>query len=165
MTSIIFSHGKESGPRGSKIRAMSEVATSLGFNCQSLDYRGLDDPTARVERCKDTISGVSEAPILVGSSMGGYVSVAVASELPVKSLFVLAPAFGMNGYPMLATPTCPIEIIHGWHDEVVPVENSIAFAQRASATLHLINGDHRLTAQINYICRIFRIFLNGQSCS
>jgi pimeloyl-ACP methyl ester carboxylesterase len=165
MTNIIFSHGKESGPQGSKILAMSKVAESLGFTCQSIDYRGLEDPMSRVAKCKSLVSRLKDAQILVGSSMGGYVSTAVASELEVRSLFVLAPAFGMSGYPALITPTCPIEIIHGWRDEVVPVENSIHFAQEASATLHLIDGDHRLTTQIDSICSIFRLFLENYALS
>lgn len=165
MTSIVFSHGKESGPQGSKILAMSKVAASLGFSHQSIDYQGLDDPISRIAKCKNVVSHLADAPILVGSSMGGYVSTAVASELRVRSLFVLAPAFGMSGYPDLITPACPIEIIHGWSDEVVPVENSIRFAQEACATLHLIDGDHRLTAQIGSICAIFRLFLESYALS
>ena len=91
MTSIVFSHGKESGPQGSKILAMSKVAASLGFSHQSIDYQGLDDPISRIAKCKNVVSHLADAPILVGSSMGGYVSTAVASELRVRSLFVLAP--------------------------------------------------------------------------
>ena len=78
MTDIIFSHGKESGPQGSKILAMAKVAESLGFTCQSIDYCGLEDPMSRVAKCKSVVSRLKDAPILVGSSMGGYVSTAVA---------------------------------------------------------------------------------------
>jgi hypothetical protein len=36
---IIFSHGKESGPNGSKIQLLSGVARKLGYRTHSVDYR------------------------------------------------------------------------------------------------------------------------------
>ena len=47
---VVFSHGKESGPWGSKITAMADVARSLGMAVESVDYRGIADPAARVEK-------------------------------------------------------------------------------------------------------------------
>jgi len=74
---------------------------------------------------------------------------------------VLAPAYFMEGYEDLTPPPpkIPICIIHGWHDDVVPVENSIRYAKGCSAMLHLINGDHRLTDNIDQINVILRDFL------
>ena len=48
-------------------------------------------------------------------------------------------------------PDIPITIVHGWHDDVVPVDNSIRFARQCAATLHIVDGDHRLTANIEEI--------------
>jgi dipeptidyl aminopeptidase/acylaminoacyl peptidase len=45
----------------------------------------------------------------------------------------------------------PLCIVHGWHDDVVPVDNSIRYASSCSATLHIVDGDHRLTANIGEI--------------
>jgi hypothetical protein len=45
----------------------------------------------------------------------------------------------------------PIEIVHGWKDDIVPPENSIRFASDCYATLHMVDGDHRLTANIDEI--------------
>jgi len=36
---VVFSHGKESGPWGSKIKALAKVAERLGGNVISVDYR------------------------------------------------------------------------------------------------------------------------------
>ena len=47
---VVFSHGKESGPWGSKIAAMSEIARGEGFHVESVDYQGINDPHARVTR-------------------------------------------------------------------------------------------------------------------
>ena len=36
---VVFSHGKESGPMGSKIRALMKVAENQGAQVMSVDYR------------------------------------------------------------------------------------------------------------------------------
>jgi hypothetical protein len=36
---VVFSHGQESGPWGTKISAMAEVAKSEGWSVDSVDYR------------------------------------------------------------------------------------------------------------------------------
>ena len=50
-------------------------------------------------------------------------------------------------------------IVHGWRDEVVPVENSIRYAREQSATLHIIDADHRMQDQIALINYLFEYFL------
>ena len=160
LPTVIFSHGKESGPAGSKILAMTDVAHELGLVTRSIDYRGVDNPAERVEMCLSAVKGLDTAPILVGSSMGGYVSTAVACKIQTRAVFVLAPAFGMPGYTELTAPDCPLEIVHGWNDEIVPAKNSIRFAGKAQATLHLIDGDHRLNDNINVICKLLWLFLH-----
>jgi len=153
MTTVIFSHGQESGPWGTKICAMAETVKEMGCNADSVDYQGIADPTARVEKLLRECSGIRDPLILVGSSMGGHVATAAAEELGAAGLFVLAPAFYMEGYEELTPlpPSMPICIVHGWHDDIVPVENSIRFARQCSATLHLVDGDHRLTDNIDEI--------------
>ena len=161
MTTIIFSHGQESGPWGTKIRAMAEQAKSLGCEADSIDYQGIADPTERVQKLVTKASGIEDSLILVGSSMGGHVATAAAERLGAAGLFVIAPAYLMEGHEELTPdpPTMPICIVHGWHDDVVPVENSIRFAKRCAASLHLIDGNHRLTANIEEINEYFRIFI------
>ena len=153
MTNVIFSHGQESGPWGSKIRAMSERVKALGCNVDSIDYQGIADPAERVEKLIQECSSISEPLILVGSSMGGHVATAAADALNAAGLFVLAPAYYMEGYEELTPlpPSMPIAIVHGWHDDIVPVENSIRYARGCSASLHLLDGDHRLTENIEAI--------------
>jgi fermentation-respiration switch protein FrsA (DUF1100 family) len=92
--------------------------------------------------------------------MGGHVATAGAAAVGAAGLFVLAPAYFLPGYEELTPlpPQVPISIVHGWHDDIVPVENSIRYARECSATLHIVDGDHRLTAnidEINYYLRRF----------
>ena len=159
---IVFSHGQESGPWGSKIRAMSTTAKGLGCAIDSIDYQGIADPTERVDKLIEACSAYGSNIILVGSSMGGHVATAAATPVAAVGLFVLAPAYYMPGYEQLTPdpPEIPIEIVHGWHDDIVPPENSIRFAGECSATLHLIDGDHRLTNNIDEINFYLERFIN-----
>jgi pimeloyl-ACP methyl ester carboxylesterase len=158
---VVFSHGKESGPWGSKITAMAAVVRDLGLGVESVDYRGLDDPGDRVRKLLGLAKDLPEPAVLVGSSMGGHVSAAAASGLGARGLFLLAPAFYMAGYEEY-TPqdvACPTAIVHGWHDAIVPVENSIRWAREHTAALHVLNSDHRLEDRIDAICVLLREFL------
>ena len=161
MTTVIFSHGQESGPWGTKIKAMAGMVKELGCQADSIDYQGMEDPTERVEKLVAACAGIDDTLILVGSSMGGHVATAAAGRVDAAGLFVLAPAYYMTGYedltpPLPAIPAC---IVHGWRDDVVPVENSIRFARECSAELHLIDGDHRLTDNIVEICAYLKRFI------
>jgi pimeloyl-ACP methyl ester carboxylesterase len=110
-----------------------------------------------VEKCRR----VPEPVILVGSSMGGHVATAAAAEIGAVGLFVLAPAYYMEGFERLTppAPAIPIVIVHGWRDDVVPLENSIRYAGSCLATLHVVNGDHRLTANLDEINCYLRQFV------
>jgi len=165
MTTVIFSHGQESGPWGTKIRAMAERAKILGCKVDSVDYQGIPDPTERVRKLVRECALIDDRLILVGSSMGGHVATAAAEESGAVGLFVLAPAYYMPGYEALTPlpPEIPICIVHGWHDDIVPAENSIRFAQTCCATLHLVDGDHRLTDNIDEINEYFTYFIKHTS--
>jgi len=161
MTTVIFSHGQESGPWGAKIRSMSGHAKGLGCEVDSIDYQGIADPSDRVAKLLRECADISDSLILVGSSMGGHVATAAADALGAAGLFVLAPAYHLQGYEGLTPPApkMPICIVHGWHDDIVPVENSIRFARECSATLHLVDGDHRLTENIGEINEYLENFI------
>jgi alpha-beta hydrolase superfamily lysophospholipase len=161
VNTVVFSHGKESGPWGSKITAMAAVVRGLGLTVESVDYRGLDDPMQRVEKLLGVARELRGPLMLVGSSMGGHVAAAAAARSNAAALFLLAPAFYMRGLEHY-TPqdvTVPTAIVHGWHDAVVPVDNSIRWAREHGATLHVLDSDHRLEDQIEAICVLLGNFL------
>jgi pimeloyl-ACP methyl ester carboxylesterase len=158
---VVFSHGKESGPWGSKITAMAAVAGELGVPVESIDYRGMDDPAARVGKLLGVAAALPTPVVLVGSSMGGHVAAAAAAHVNPRGLFLLAPAFYMPGFEA-HTPhavACATAIVHGWHDDIVPVDNSIRWAREHAAALHLLDSGHRLEDQIDSICMLLRAFL------
>ncbi len=159
---VVFSHGQESGPWGSKIRAMSDQVRNMGCGVESIDYQGIADPTDRVTKLIAACTEIDAPLILVGSSMGGHVATAAASAVKAVGLFVLAPAYYMEGFEALtpSAPDIPTVIVHGWHDDIVPVDNSIRFARACAATLHIVDGGHRLTENIDEINAHLQYFVN-----
>jgi pimeloyl-ACP methyl ester carboxylesterase len=57
--------------------------------------------------------------------------------------------------------SCRTVIVHGWRDDIVPVDNSIRWARKHRAELHVLDSDHRLEDRIEEICRLLRSFLTG----
>ncbi len=158
---IYFAHGKESGPWGSKIEALASVAEQKGCRVESPDYSGIADPDARVDKLLSFAAQETGPLVLVGSSMGGYVSTVASSQLRPAGLFLMAPAFYLPGYgEQEPVPEAKLTaIFHGWNDEVVPAENAIRFARRHRCELHLVDGDHRLMSHLQVIETLFADFL------
>lgn len=169
MVKIYFSHGKDSGPQATKILALEKIAKSSHLATHSIDYRGIDVVEQRIAKLTDSIkndqsqNNRDEKIILVGSSMGAYVSLGVAQKYQPLGLFLMAPAVLMQGYPEIEPPSknIPIKIIHGWHDEIVPVENAVRFAQKYNSKLILVPDDHQLSQSLPFIEKQFRLFLES----
>lgn len=161
MLHIFFSHGKYSHPNSTKINFLREIAQEFG-RVQSIDYTFTTDPEERVDWLRKQIELIGEAPlILVGSSMGAYVSTVLASERAVEGLFLMAPAFYLEGYAQqeFQPQTAPIEIVHGWKDETVPFEQAVLFGKKHAARLHLLEDNHRLSGSHEFLKVTFRSFL------
>lgn len=170
---VVFSHGKESGPLGTKIQALMEVAKRHGAQVISVDYREhpagvvhdqnmAGESERRVAQLLSITLPEHERLVLVGSSMGGYVSTVASQHLKPDGLFLLAPAFYLPGYAQqnLAPNASQICVVHGWQDDVVPPANSIRFSERHHGDLHLLDGDHRLNSALPKIEAIFESFLH-----
>ena len=159
---VVFSHGQDSGPWGTKIQAMARFVRHRRLQVDSLDYQGME-PAERVGRLVEHCRELQAPPALVGSSLGGHVAAAASLEVSVQGLFLLAPAFHMPGYEQ-STPSPsvrPIVIVHGWRDDVVPADNSVRFAREHSCTLHLVDGDHRLEENLPQILDYLGLFLDS----
>ena len=169
---VVFSHGKESGPWGSKIRTLADVVERLGGTVISVDYRehptgthhdqnGVGESDRRVGQLLSIQPPERTKLVLVGSSMGGYVSTVATARLKPDGLFLLAPAFYLSGYDN-QDPTPHAKktvIVHGWRDTVVPVQNSFRFSKLHQCDLHLLDGDHRLNDAMSKIEPLFEVFL------
>jgi predicted esterase len=160
---VIFAHGKESGPWGSKIKALAALAHGRGCEVDSIDYTDLvAAPDARVERLVSVLKAEEGPVVLVGSSMGGYVSLVASEQVAVKGVFLLAPALQMPGYEKQRydSKAGRIALVHGWSDNICDPQHSIAYAHQANCTLHLVNGDHRLNSSLPQVLVLFAGFLD-----
>lgn len=158
---VYFNHGKESGPWGDKITRLAEVARSRGFDVESLDYSGMDVET-RITKLLASNARTVRPLILVGSSMGSHVAAVASASLQPKGLFLLAPAFYIPDF-MVQEPVPHadlVTLVHGWNDELIPYENSIRYANKFKAALHLVDSDHRLSSQLPLIAALFDAFLS-----
>lgn len=162
MINVIFSHGKETGPEGSKIQYLRSIVDSKkDMQSHSIDYQDLPNSEDRVIRLIDFCKKF-EKTILVGSSMGAYVSTCASKDIHPLGLFLLAPAFYLPGYEnQNPIPKCKKgHIIFGYDDEIIPIENITKFSTTHKFPLTLINSDHRLQNKIDYIGKLFHIFLD-----
>jgi RimJ/RimL family protein N-acetyltransferase len=160
---VVFNHGKESGPWGSKILRLAETARMLDFAVESLDYEGVFDPGIRLKMLLDRADALRTSPrlVLVGSSMGGYVAAAASAVLRPVGLFLMAPAVYIAGYPIWEpVPFGQVQmVVHGWQDEVIPVEHSQRYAQKFGMQLCVLADDHRLSGDLAGLAGLFGLFL------
>lgn len=166
---IYFLHGKESSPKDKKLILLSEVAKEKNFDVKMVDFTDTKDPNERALRLANMLENESEEVVLMGSSMGGYASVWASTKIKTKALFLTAPALFLEnrGYQEVRFPIkCEnITIVHGYDDSVVPVENSILFAKKTKAKLHLIDDEHSLTNSHVELATLFELFLENITLS
>lgn len=163
MNLVCFAHGKESGPWGTKITHLAEVAKRNGYEVISPDYSHTHDPRARVAQLL-ALAPRAQRLVLVGSSMGGYVSAQACAALRPRALFLMAPALYFPGWdeePAGIPAHCAV--VHGWRDDIVPVERGIRFAKTHRATLHVLDSDHGLNDQLPALAMLFGDFLQRVS--
>lgn len=155
----ILSHGFESGPDATKVTALAEVAERFGWTHARPDYTDLDakrevsalgDVFARVERLHALASAAAaRGPLLLaGSSLGAWISGRVSLQVPVAGLFLMAPPIAMGEAPPLEAAEVPTGIVHGWHDALIPAAAVVDWAAARSASLLLVDDEHRLSAHV-----------------
>lgn len=163
MTTLICSHGMESGPGATKISALATLAEARGLKALKPDYRDQPHWRPRLQRLAALVAEHRSAGpvILLGSSIGAYISAFASLEQPVAGLFLLAP-------PIQAEPELPALdlrspqtwIVHGWHDELISPAQVVDFAQRHDARLLLVSANHRLDGCVPMLERQFNEFLD-----
>lgn len=157
---VCFNHGKESGPWGTKITRLAEVARARGFEVMSPDYRHTMDPRERLRHLVQDLVPQASRLVLVGSSMGGYVAANACAALSVRALFLMAPALYFPGWeeaPEQVPTLC--SVVHGWRDDIVPVEHGIRFARQHHAALHVLDSGHTLNDQLDTLDALFDALL------
>lgn len=137
---VLFFHGKESGPFGSKYQSLNEFVPTI-----SPDFEGLhlkDRLPIAKGWAKD-----DEDLILVASSYGGLLAAILYQELyeNIFGIVFMAPAFNYAEARTVKTLPEHCVIIHGTKDTVVPIEASREASQRLGVTLIEVDDGHRLS--------------------
>ena len=143
MKRIVFLHGLESGPKGTKA---TWLGARYGAHTPALDTStfpaALDGARAALR---------SERPdIVIGSSFGGAVAVRLMALGEWTGPAVLiAPASAKLGSDRVLPPGMRVIVLHGDADDVVPIEDSRALVAGAGPGVELreiAGGDHRLNS-------------------
>lgn len=166
---IIFAHGMEGTPNGSKIRSLREA----GFEVLAPDFQGM----ALHERV-DLLQRVCEeyrtaSAVLAGSSYGGLAASIVAMRMPdaFRGLLLCAPALHLDEPPidaqtvLIAPKGMKTAIIHGIDDDIVPISCSIEYAERSGEDIvafHQVDDGHRLADSHEEIISAARL-LTGET--
>lgn len=142
---VLFVHGQESGPQGTKARLLAE---RFETRAPQMDTRRFEDCVRQIAR-----EVASFRPdVLVGSSFGGAVAVALLQRGDWRGpTLLLAPAPAAFGVPPRLPDGATVWIVHGSRDEVVPIAGSLALAGSGSperVRLLEVRDDHRLSATV-----------------
>lgn len=159
---VYFAHGQESGPWGTKIQYLAEIAKGRGFLVESPDYTQIPDPDDRASALIHRVSRDGGKLVLAGSSAGGYVCAVASESLGPNGLFLMAPAVSLRGFGARNPQPNAVHrwIVHGWDDDIVPADSVIGFARQHRMRLHLLDGDHRLVGVLPAVGVLFGLFLD-----
>ncbi len=153
---ILFLHGLESGPHGTKYQALKEMFGEV----VSPDCSGVIDEESRLRIIEQVVDSADGPFLVVGSSMGGLMALLLQGRRPeaVAGMVLCAPALHRPAAGgIVADNLPPTVIIHGRQDDVVPVEGSRSFG----VPLIEVEDDHRLNRSISRILRaVFELKLS-----
>lgn len=161
MLQLVFLHGLESGPHGSKYQLLSTL--SLG-TVLAPDCEGVFDVSERLRLIEAALRGVPRV-VLVGSSFGGLLALLYAAAHParVAGMMLCAPAvhvpelIALPGLPAGAQlPTVPVQVLHGSQDDVVPLAPVQAYCAAQGFTLTVVPDGHRLAVSHAELAKLVR---------
>jgi len=162
---IVLSHGLESGPHATKVSALAVIAEQQGWHSVRPDFRDLDATRdvraidARLARALEAAPAEGRV-VFAGSSMGAFISGLASLRRKSAGLFLMALPVGIPDYKVeFAAARVPCTLVHGWHDDLCPVDAAIEFARRRGDTLLLVDDDHRLAAHVDACAQAFRQLL------
>jgi alpha/beta superfamily hydrolase len=146
---VCHPHPQHGGTMDNKVvRTLARAFTMLGCTAVRFNFRGvgasagtwaegpgeIDDALAVV----DALRTAGQPLVLAGFSFGGYVAAhAAARRAPVERLVLVGPAVSRFELPPVPADTL---VIHGEHDDVVPLAAVFDWARPSSLPVTVIPG-------------------------
>ena len=142
---IHFFHGLESGPVGTKSTRLSEE-----FDVTAPDFEGVYDIEERLETAEELTEGATDL-VVVGSSFGGLLAALLYAKHPDRfnGYVLMAPALHHDIAEEIDRMPDNAVVIHGTHDEVVPIEEVRAFCQPHGVEFIEVDDNHRLHGSLD----------------
>jgi predicted esterase len=142
---VQFIHGLEGSPQGAKARLFAGHFEARTPAMDTSDFDACVDVHAELLRA-------FEPDVLVGSSFGGAVAVALLQRgLWRGPTLLLAQAALHSGLPLRLPDAVPVWLVHGLRDELVDVEESRRLAGSGSpewVRLIEVDDDHPLHGMV-----------------
>ena len=159
----LFARARTAVRSARKILALYEIAEAEGYNAAAVDYRGIE----RSERARADAVGFLPQRLRATWCSWARASAPMSRWPPrrrctPRGVFLMAPAMlhaGAAAAEARARCDCPMTLVHGWRDEIVPYEQSMEFAKAHGASLHLVESDHQLHSALPLIRNLFQYFL------
>ena len=132
---ILFLHGKESKPGGTKANFLKEAGhTVLNPLLPKDDW----DESVRIARKLWDEEGPD---VVVGSSRGGAVAMSIG--MPADKMVLVAPAWRKFCKEEVAVPENTV-ILHSGDDDVIPYMDSLLIAIKLRTRVVRVGEDHRM---------------------
>jgi pimeloyl-ACP methyl ester carboxylesterase len=122
------------------------LALDMPYGLKSQCQPKTRDPQTNVTFAFEAIQSTfgSEAPVIVGASLGGYIALNYAAQHPVKGLFLISPTGAFDNDNLIAAYRgfkFPIRIVWGNQDNVVSGEELRSLTDRLpDAKMLVYNG-------------------------
>lgn len=134
-------HSLQGGSMNNKVvTTMARACRELGIPSLRFNFRGVENSEGKFDQgigeSEDMLRlarlWADEVPdsrfIFAGFSFGSYVTYRVAAQLPHELLISVAPAVNHYDYACFSQAPSVWHILHGDNDEVVPLDEVLAFA-------------------------------------
>ena len=155
---VLFLHGKESTPYGSKYGTLHE-----NFSVDSPDFQGMGI-WERLEKIENLTEGMSDL-VVVGSSYGGLLAGLLYNRHPdrIKGYVLMAPAFNYEEAGEIDKVPEQAFVIHGSNDSVVPIDEVAQFCEERGLPFIEVEDEHRLRQSHDLMVDKVNQILNKQA--
>ena len=164
---ICHPHPQHGGTMDNKVaQTLARALLQLGYRSVRFNFRGVgasegswDEGRGEVDDALAVVAALRQPGqplVLAGFSFGGYVAAAAAARLEgadrAERLILVGPSTEKHALPAVPDDTL---VVHGEHDDVVPLAATLAWARPQSLPVTVVpGGGHFFHGQLNLLKHI-----------